>query len=162
MPLKSVEVDFAVDSSGFSAGNNGRWFDTKYGDKDIRGWIKLHLMCCVKTNIVTSVEATHAAAGNSMQFKPLVDRTAANGFTMKEVSADKAYLGKDNFATVLRHGATPYIPFKSNSRPDINGLIWERLYHYYNFQRDEYMRHYHKRSNVETTISMIKTKFGER
>jgi transposase len=25
---------------------------------------------------------------------------------------------------------------------------------------EEFMQHYHKRSNVETTVSMIKTKFG--
>jgi transposase len=28
--------------------------------------------------------------------------------------------------------------------------------------QDEFMRHYHKRSNVECTFSMIKRKFGER
>ena len=31
---------------------------------------------------------------------------------------------------------------------------------YYQFQRDEFLPHYHKRSNVETTFFMIKTKFG--
>ncbi len=36
------------------------------------------------------------------------------------------------------------------------------LYHFYNFQRDEFLKHYHKRSNVETTFSMIKAKFGQR
>lgn len=33
---------------------------------------------------------------------------------------------------------------------------------YYNFKRAEFLDHYHKRSNVETTFSMIKSKFGER
>jgi transposase len=28
--------------------------------------------------------------------------------------------------------------------------------------QDEFMRHYHKRSNVECTFSMLKRKFGER
>jgi hypothetical protein len=28
-------------------------------------------------------------------------------------------------------------------------------------KRDEFMSHYHKRSNVETTFSMIKMKFGD-
>src|SRR5438552_1026314 len=57
LPLKSVESDFAVDSSGFSTGQFMRWFDVKYGkEEDRRMWIKVHLMCGVKTNIVTSVE----------------------------------------------------------------------------------------------------------
>ena len=34
-PLKAVETDFAVDSSGFSTSTYGRWFDRKYGvEKD--------------------------------------------------------------------------------------------------------------------------------
>ena len=57
MPLKSVETDFAVDSVGFSTGQFMRWLDVKYGkEEDRRMWLKVHLMCGVKTNIVTSVE----------------------------------------------------------------------------------------------------------
>ena len=64
-PLKSVETDFAVDSSGFSTGQFMRWFDVKYGKKeDRRMWLKLHLMCGVKTNIVTSVEVSDAYAND--------------------------------------------------------------------------------------------------
>jgi transposase len=36
------------------------------------------------------------------------------------------------------------------------------MFFYYSFKRDEFLAHYHKRSNVETTFSMIKSKFGER
>jgi transposase len=92
----------------------------------------------------------------------LVEQTARNGFKMNEISADKAYLSATNIHTSLKQGAMPYIPFKSNSKPDTNGKVWERLYHFYNFKRDEFLTHYHKRSNVETTFSMIKMKFGER
>ena len=35
------------------------------------------------------------------------------------------------------------------------------MFHYYNYNRDEFLAHYHKRSNVATTFSMIKAKFGE-
>jgi transposase len=62
----------------------------------------------------------------------------------------------------LKRGAIPYIPFKTNSQPDANGPVWARLFHFYNFKREEFLTHYHKRSNVETTFSMIKAKFGER
>lgn len=162
LPLKSIETDFAVDSSGFSTCNYTRWFDVKYGEGDTKNWIKLHLMCGVKTNVVTSVEVSAAHASDYNYFKPLVDETARKGFNVKEVSADKAYLGNSNFAAALKHGAIPYIPFKVNSRPDGNGPLWARIFHFYNFKRDEFLRHYHKRSNVETTFSMIKAKFGER
>ena len=101
-PLKSIESDFAVDSSGFSTGQFMRWLDVKYGTKeDRRQWLKLHLMCGVKTNIVTSVEVSDGHAHDYHYFKGLVDRTAESGFQMKEVSADKAYLGAENLLATL-------------------------------------------------------------
>ena len=35
------------------------------------------------------------------------------------------------------------------------------MYHYFQYRREEFLAHYHKRSNVETTFSMIKRKFGD-
>jgi transposase len=34
------------------------------------------------------------------------------------------------------------------------------MFYYYNLNRADFMTHYHKRSNVETTFSMVKAKFG--
>ncbi len=36
------------------------------------------------------------------------------------------------------------------------------MYHFYSLHRAEFLQHYHKRSNVETTFHMIKSKFGQR
>ena len=168
-PLKSIESDFAVDSSGFSTGQFMRWLDVKYGTKeDRRMWLKLHLMCGVKTNIVTSVEVSDGYGNDYHHFKTLVSSTAEKGFKMKEISADKAYLGAENLLASLRHGAIPYIPFKSNSVPDSRASygpkseLWTRMYHFYALNRAEFLQHYHKPSNVETTFHMIKSKFGQR
>jgi transposase len=168
-PLIPVESDFAVDSSGFSTGQFMRWLDVKYGEKeDRRQWLKLHLTCGVKTNIVTAVQVSDGYAHDYQYFKGLVDKTADNGFQMKEVSADKAYLGASNMLATLQHGAIPYIPFKSNSVPDSRGSygpkseLWSRMYHFYSLHRAEFLEHYHKRSNIETTFHMIKSKFGQR
>jgi hypothetical protein len=92
-PLQSIETDFAVDSSGFSTTNYVRWFDVKYGgNEDWRDWLKMHLMCGVKTHIVTSVEMSGATANDSPNFKTLLQQTAKAGFKMQEVSADKGYI----------------------------------------------------------------------
>ncbi len=167
MPLKSVETDFAVDSSGFSTGQFMRWFDVKYGkEEDRRMWIKVHLMCGVKTNIVTSVEISNGYSNDYNYYKPLLEATAGNGFKMKEVSADKAYIGATNLLTTLQHGAIPYIPFKTNSKAQSTygpkSTLWTRMLDFYNDNREEFLTHYHKRSNVETTFHMIKSKFGQR
>ena len=36
------------------------------------------------------------------------------------------------------------------------------MLHYYLYRKDDFLRHYHRRSNVETTFHMIKAKFGSR
>jgi transposase len=165
LPLITVETNFASDSSGFSTGQFGRWFDAKYGKgESIKGeWVKLHLMCGCQTNIVTSVKVTEGTAGDSPHFKELVERTAEN-FVMNTVVADKAYSSAPNLKLVLLKGAQPYIPFRSNTNPDDkrSGSVWTRMYHFFMYNQDEFMRHYHQRSNVESTFSMIKAKFGER
>lgn len=167
LPLKAIEVDFAVDSSGFSTGQFSRWFDVKYGkSEDWRNWIKVHLMCGVKTNIVTSVEISGPHANDTTFLKPLLETTTRNGFQVKEVSADKGYDSFKNRCLVLVKGGVPYIPFregeKNKPNPSGKGELWKRMYHFYKFNEAEFKQHYHKRSNVETVFSMIKAKFGER
>jgi transposase len=164
-PLRAVETDFAVDSSGFSTTTYARWFDHKYGkERSKQTWVKTHVMCGVKTHVVTSVEATPYESSDNLQFTPLVNKTAET-FTINEVSADKAYTDRRNLHAVQAVGGTAFIPFKVNStgmgdnHHKFDGL-WNRMWHYYNFNRDCFLTHYHKRSNIETTFSMIKAKFG--
>jgi hypothetical protein len=90
LPLTAIESDFAVDSSGFSTCRFVQWVEAKYTNPQLmtkREWIKVHLMCGVKTNVVTAVQISDRFAGDSPFFKPLVDATAKN-FVMQEVSAD--------------------------------------------------------------------------
>jgi transposase len=165
LPLQTIESDFAVDSSGFSTSKFVQWVQAKHHNPKLmeqRDWVKIHLMCGVKTNVVTAIEITDRYAGDSPQFKGLVETTGRN-FAMSEVSADKAYLSADNLQTVLDHHAMPYIPFKSNSAPakTSKNATWRRMYHYFCYNQNWFMKEYHKRSNVETTFSMIKVKFGD-
>lgn len=158
-PLKAVETDFAVDASGFSTSTFARWYDEKYGKmRSEHLWIKAHLMVGVKTNVVTSVEVTDGNAHDSPHLPALVGATARR-FAMSEVSADKGYIGKRNLEAVVAVGAVPYIPFKTNTTGE-GPELWCKLWHFYQFNRQEFLRHYHKRSNVETAFSMIKGKFG--
>ena len=38
--------------------------------------------------------------------------------------------------------------------------MFEKAFHFFQFNQEEYMARYHKRSNVESTFSAIKRKFG--
>ena len=160
LPLKVVEVDFAVDSSGFTTSRFIRWVDHKYGVvRQQHEWVKVHLMCGVKTNIVTAVEIREKDASDTKLLPDLVNATAVH-FDMREVSADKGYSSVNNTNVIAEHGATPYIAFKSIHSGKAGGL-WEKMFHYFAFNRQEFLGHYHKRSNVESTFSMIKAKFRD-
>jgi transposase len=161
LPLRTVETDFAIDSSGFSTSRFVRWFNKKYGrEVDNREWIKLHLMCGVRTNVVTSAEVSGWSANDTNFFRPLV-AAAAPHFQIAEVSADKAYLSHANVDAVANLGAVPFIPFKANTVAPTGDSAWARMYHVFAFDRETFLRHYHRRSNVETVFSMIKGKFGD-
>ena len=161
LPLRALETTFAPDSTGFSTSRFVRWFDEKYGrERSGKDWVKAHAICGTTTNVITAVEIAGRDAGDCPMFRPLIEKTAEN-FNVKEVTADKAYLSYDNLALVERLGGTAFIPFKVNSTPGAAGSLWQKLYHFYSLNRDEFLRHYHQRSNVETTFSMVKAKFGD-
>jgi transposase len=161
LPLSLFETNFAPDSSGFSRSRFVRWHDEKYGcERSGHDWVKAHAICGVKTNIVTAVEIGDRDAGDSPFFKPLVEKTAEN-FTVKEVPADKAYLSHDNLALVHALGGTAFVPYKLNSQAGEAGSLWERMYFYFQFRREEFLKHYHQRSNIESTFAMVKAKFRD-
>jgi transposase len=161
LPLSLVETNFAPDSSGFSSSRFVRWHDEKYGcERSGHDWVKAHAICGVQTNIVTAVDIGDRDAADSSFFKPLVAKTAEN-FTVKEVPADKAYLSHDNLALVHSLGGTAFVPYKVNSQAGEAGSLWEKMYFYFQFRRDEFLKHYHLRSNIESTFSMVKAKFRD-
>lgn len=160
LPLRSVDVDFAIDSSGFGTNKFERWFDEKYGvTRSKAEWVKIHLCCGTKTNVVTAVVIGDKNLGDCPQLPALTDKTAES-FTINEMSADKAYLSADNLTLLDLRGVVAYIPFKSNSTLG-NTPLWDKMFHYFNLHREEFLQHYHKRSNVESTFSAMKRKFGD-
>ncbi len=53
--------------------------------------------------------------------------------------------------------------FKTSTKPvvDLHDSAWGRMYHRFAYEPEAFLARYHKRSNVETAFSMIKTKFGD-
>jgi transposase len=158
-PLASVETAFAIDSTGFGTNVYRRWFDAKYGKEMAEStWLKAHAMVGTKTNIVTSVTVTVSNSGDSPELPALLAATCKR-FAVAEVSGDKAYLGNANLTAIETAGAVPFVPFKSNSR-SAGSPAWRRMWGLFMYRQDEFLAHYHKRSNVEATFSAIKRKFG--
>lgn len=162
LPLKEIEEQFATDATGFSTSQFSRWFDHRWGkDKTKRIWVKAHAMIGTITNAVTAIEITPGHKADCPQFVHLLNQTHENGFNIREISADRAYLSRKNMKAADDIGATPFIPFKKNSKRRAARIsIWKKMYAYFQLHREEFMMHYHRRSNVETTFAMIKKKFG--
>jgi len=161
LSVAGIEVDFAVDSTGFRTTQFSAYNGMKHGQKKEHQWVKAHLCAGVKTNIVAAVAITDSNGGDSPQFGPLVRKTS-EGFTINEVSADLAYSSRLNLQLVANEGGKAYIPFKKNATGKSRGsMLWSKMYHYFQLNRDDFMEHYHKRSNIEATNAAIKRKFGE-
>jgi transposase len=161
LPVKAIETDFAVDSTGFTTNRFVPWYDKKYRkwDKREHDWVKVHLMTGVKTNIVTAVEIHERDASDTKQLPSLLATTAEH-FDVREVSTDKGYSSVNNHNVIAQYGAAAFIPFKSNATGSRGGL-WEKAFHYFHLNRSEFLVRYHKRSNVESTVAMIKAKFRD-
>ncbi|MCU1350710.1 MAG: Transposase, family protein/SWIM domain fusion, partial [Acidobacteria bacterium] len=160
-PLASVESAFAVDSTGFGTQCFYRHYSAKYGhDQYSRDYLKLHALIGTKTNTIAAARVTDRNRHDYHEFKPLIAE-GAQTFAISEVSADKAYMGRDNLAAVAAIGAEAFIPFKKNMKDDAKSPLWSKLFHLYNYRTDEFLPHYHKRSNVESTFSMMKRVFTD-
>ena len=122
-------------------------------------WVKAHVMSGTTTHVITSVIIEEKNSPDSPQFVPLVKATAEN-FTIRQVSGDKAYAATENFQVADDNGGTAYLSFKSNTTGGIGG-IYERMYHLFCLNKEDYLRRYHRRSNVESVFSSVKRKFGD-
>jgi transposase len=172
LPLQAIEEDFAVDSSGLSTCRFVSWNQTKHHWNEQTGvttyeqaiakhdWLKIHICTGVKTNVVTSARVTEKYDADTNYFKPLVEATS-QGFAMRQVSADGAYISGKNLKAVVDAQAMPYIAFKSTNNGTTGSELFRRMYHFYSYNQERFMRNYHKRSNVESTFHMIKAKFGD-
>lgn len=157
--IENVAGQFAQDSTGFSTVTYDRWFDQKHGKLAARhAWVKLHVMIGTATNVVTGVKVSSEA---DCPLLPELLATTTKRFQVREVSADKAYLSKRNLEAIESVGAMPFIPFKINSAGATSkSPHWRKMWAHFSLKSEDFLAHYHRRSNVETTMWMIKSKFG--
>lgn len=160
-PIADIDLEraYGVDGTGFGTQVYRRWFDHKYGrEMKEATWVKLHIAIGVRSKIVTAAIVTDGTMNDSPYLPKLIETTAER-FKVDEVLADKGYIGVKNLEAIERQGAKPYIPFKTNSQGE-GPEVWRKLWHLYSFHREEFLNHYHQRSNVEGVFSAIKRKFG--
>lgn len=83
-------------------------------------------------------------------------RRRGGGPTTRRARCRGGYLSNDNLVAI----EAAYIPFKSNSKGTGRTDAWRRLWHTFEARDEEFLAHYHKRSNVEGVFSAVKRKLG--
>jgi len=161
LPLKEAEENFAMDASGFGTAMVCNWNRTKKIHEEHRKFKKAHVMCGVKTNIISHIEVTEGYLHDTHMFETLLMNTK-NNFDVREIYADKGYSSEKNLGIACRYGVIPFIPFKKNLKrvSEEKMLIWRVMFKYFKDHKEEFMKHYHLRSNVESVFAMMKRKFG--
>ncbi len=158
IPLKEIEINFSVDSTGFGTFKKV-WVNDRLDTKQVSDYKKLHVVSGNLTHIITAAKATDGNCNDSPYFKGLVDETGKN-FYVGDVCADKGYISRENCNAVEMVGGTPYIMPKINVRPIARGSIaWRRMVNMFLENEDLFLEHYHQRSNVESVFSAMKRKF---
>ena len=126
LPLKAVEVDFSVDSTGFTGRSYTPYYDELYRGTKEHNWIKAHLMTGDKTHIVTAVVIKDRDAADAPQLPEVLNITARH-FKIAEVSADKAYATVAVHEAIAAAGATAFVPFRSRATTlVVAGVFGER------------------------------------
>ena len=160
-PLSVIEHDFATDATGIRTNLFSSWYSIRC-KKEIkrRDHLTIHITTGVKSNVVTALNVEIKSGNDNKIFREHVDKTIKN-FKAKEFSGDGRYWCKENCKKVTEVGAKPYFLVWRNWSGKSRGCMpWKLMNLESKNNSEEYGKHYHKRSNVESTNHSKKVLHG--
>lgn len=165
-PLAKIENNFATDMTGIKTKLFSSWYSLR-ANKEIkkRDHINVHITTGVKSNIVTALNVEIDKGRDNIIFREHVDITSEN-FKINEWSGDGMYWAKANCAKVQEVGGKPYFKCKEG-KTSWNGKqsgvpAWKEMNSLARENPEEYGKHYHRRSNVESTNHSKKSIHGDK
>ena len=161
-PLSAIEHDFATDATGIRTNLFSSWYSIRC-KKEIkkRDHLTIHITTGVKSNIITALNVETKSGRDNEIFREHVDKTAKN-FDADEFSGDGRYWCKENCKKAVEVGAKPYFKvWKNWSGRSRGGFHWKEMNLEFKKNPEEYGKHYHKRSNVESTNYSKKALHGD-
>lgn len=162
-PLSVIENDFATDSTGIKTKLFSSWYSLRC-NKRIRKRDHLtdHISIGVKSKIVTALNVEVEKGKDNVIFQEHVDKTATN-FKINEWSGDGMYWAKKNCSKISEKGGKPYFKCKSSWNGKQDGHpSWKLMNKEAIENPEDYDKHYHKRSNVESANMSKKMLHGEK
>jgi len=159
--FSEVERCVASDATGISTACYSSWFSIQVRKKTRkRDHIRVHISVGTRSNVVLALDIRGKGGGDNRIFRSHVVRVDGR-FDVDEWSADRLYLSRENCDAVAAIGAEPWIKLKSNTTAKAEGSTnWRKMVLAFKTTPDIANEKYHKRSNVESTFSAKKRKFG--
>jgi len=160
-PLSIIEHDFATDSTGIRTQLFSTWFSLRCKKRiRRRDHLTVHTTIGVKSGIVTALNIGINQGKDNKIFREHVDKTSEN-FKVNEWSGDGMYWCKKNCKKVSEKGGKPYFKCKSSWNGKQDGFpSWKEMNKDFVENKEDYDKHYHKRSNVESTNHSKKALHG--
>jgi len=162
-PLSVIEHDFATDATGIRTNLFSSWYSIRC-QKEIkkRDHLTIHITTGVKSNVVTALNVEIKSGNDNKIFREHVDKTTEN-FKVNEWSGDGRYWCKENCKKISEVRAKPYFKVWKNWSGKSRGCMpWKMMNLESKNNPEEYGKHYHKRSNVESTNHSKKVIHGNK
>ena len=190
LPLCSLEKVFGSDSTGFRTNTRSEYYtvsirtrgrrvvEERQGQgqgqgqggkgkrsllekRERREFVKLHLAVGTVSQMVCAATTTIGRRHDSTQLPGLVVEVARI-FSVHEWLGDAAYASRKACNLIAGLGGRAYIwPRTSLTRKSKGSSEWRRMLELFELDREEFSRHYHQRSKVESVFSVIKRYFGD-
>ena len=160
-PLSLIEHDFATDSTGIKTKLFSSWFSLRCKKRiRRRDHLTAHTTIGVKSGTITALNIEIKPGKDNKIFREHVDKTSEN-FKINEWSGDGMYWCKKNCRKVSERGGKPYFKCKSSWNGKQDGFpSWKEMNKDFVENKEDYDKHYHKRSNVESTNHSKKALHG--
>jgi transposase len=158
-----TRCDSGCDSTGLATRKYGRWLEVRSSRrKKKRRFVKLHAHTTTDAEMpfFLAAKVTKGYKSDSKQFSDLLRKTG--GVEIGEVTLDKGYLSRLNAQLIADIGAHPYIALKENTSSALSHgyPAWNDMVHEAWEHKEEYEKHYHRRSVVEGLFNAFKERFG--
>ena len=162
-PLAKIENDFATDSTGIRTKLFSTWYSLRCKKRiKKRDHLTIHITTGVKSNIVTAINVEIKRGKDNVIFREHVDKTSKN-FQINEWSGDGMYWAKENCRKVVSVGGKPYFKCKKSWNGKQGGCPpWKIMNQESKDNKEDYDKHYHKRSNVESSNQSKKMLHGDK
>ena len=159
-PLKNRERKFTIDGTGLPLSVKQNYANDRNDKKAHKGYDKMVGMSSVDYNIFAAVDFAEGTANECPFLQPLLQKTSEL-YEVSEVYADAGFLSRENCTAIGNVGAVPYIyPKRNVSLKKHGSKEWTNMLLYFIEKPQEWLEHYHKRSNSESHFSSFKRRFS--